>query len=166
MGIIKNESMLISKYSKTAQFFQDIPFSLPFTYIALDQYFPSSKFILTVRDSPEQWYNSLISYHSKLWGENGKTPHSKDLKEANYIRKGLAWEIIKESFDTEIDKPYEKKVLIQHYLDYNQQIEQYFKHRSKNLLVLNVSDTGAYRKLCDFLGKPAISEEFSWENKT
>src|SRR5437763_5861921 len=41
----------IIAYCKTAQFFRDVPFSLPFTFIALDVAFPGSKFILTVRDS-------------------------------------------------------------------------------------------------------------------
>ena len=51
----------IIKYCKSAEFFQDAPFSFEFTYIVMDHAFPGSKFILTERDSPEQWYNlSLI----------------------------------------------------------------------------------------------------------
>lgn len=32
---------------------QDVPFSLPYTYVVMDQYFPRSKFILTVRYGSE-----------------------------------------------------------------------------------------------------------------
>ena len=35
----------IIEYCKTAEFFQDVPFSKPFTFIVLDQAFPNSKFI-------------------------------------------------------------------------------------------------------------------------
>lgn len=81
----------IINYCKTAVFFQDFPFSKPFTYIALDQAFPKSKFILTIRDSPEQWYNSITKFHAKLWGKDGRVPTKDDLENANYIFKGRPW---------------------------------------------------------------------------
>ena len=64
----------IIKYCYTAQFFQDIPFSLPYTYVALDQSFSRSKFILTVRDNSNQWYNSITKAHANLWGKDGEVP--------------------------------------------------------------------------------------------
>lgn len=63
----KRDFRNIIKLCKTADAFQDAPFSLPFTFIKLDQYFKNAKFILTIRDTPEQWYNSLTKFHSKLW---------------------------------------------------------------------------------------------------
>lgn len=69
-------------YCKTAQFFQDVPFSLPCTYKALDEHFKGSKFILPVRNSPEEWYESLVRVHSKLWGKNGRVPTKEDLQNA------------------------------------------------------------------------------------
>lgn len=39
----------IVRYCRTADAFQDVPFSWPHTFEALDQAFPQSKFILTVR---------------------------------------------------------------------------------------------------------------------
>ncbi|MBI3882938.1 MAG: hypothetical protein HY305_01625, partial [Sphingobacteriales bacterium] len=68
---IKNDFDSIVSYSKSAQVFQDSPFSYPETYMHLDKAFPNSKFILSVRDSSEQWYNSITSFHAKLFG-NGK----------------------------------------------------------------------------------------------
>jgi hypothetical protein len=44
--------------------FQDIPFSLPYTFQVLDFCFPGSKFILTVRTTSEMWFNSLVRFHS------------------------------------------------------------------------------------------------------
>lgn len=46
----------IVEYCNSADFFQDTPFSKPYTYVILDHEFPGSKFILTIRDSAEQWY--------------------------------------------------------------------------------------------------------------
>lgn len=45
---------------KIAEAFQDVPFSWPYTYVVMDQAFPGSKFILTVRDSAEDHYQSWI----------------------------------------------------------------------------------------------------------
>src|SRR5699024_6920924 len=72
----------LKKLCKTAQFFQDAPFSFPFTYIVLDQMFPDSKFILTERDNVEVWYNSITKFHSKLWGDGVNPPTREQLKKA------------------------------------------------------------------------------------
>lgn len=154
------------RYCKTADFFQDFPFSKAYTFVALDQAFPDSKFILTIRDNPEQWYNSLIKFHTKLWSTNGLPPTVYDLKNANYVYKGWAWEINRYSSITPIDKPYDKKSLIDSYVDHNNNVINYFKHKSDKLLILNVSDKDAYHKLCRFLNKPISNNDFPWENKT
>jgi len=74
----KRDFSPIISYCKSGQFFQDVPFSKPYTYVVLDHEFPGSKFILTVRGSPEQWYNSLTEFHAKLWGKNGRIPTKED----------------------------------------------------------------------------------------
>ena len=53
------------KYCRSAEAFQDIPFSLDYTFQAMDAAFPNSKFILSVRDSADQWYQSLTRFHEK-----------------------------------------------------------------------------------------------------
>lgn len=156
----------IIDHCKTAEFFQDVPFSKPFTFIALDQAFPNAKFILTIRDSPEQWYNSLTGFHSKLWGKDGKIPSKEDLQNAMYISKGWVWTMNRLSYTTPEDNPYQKDILIKSYVDYNNSVVEYFRHRQSDLLILNVAKAGAYRKLCEFIGKPTTFEEFPWENKT
>lgn len=162
----KRDFKPIIKYCKTADFFQDAPFSHPFTFIALDQAFKHSKFILTVRDSPEQWYESMVKFHGKLWGQNEKVPTKKDLQNATYIYKGRPWDMNRLSFNTPEENPYQKDILIKYYIDYNNSVVEYFRHRPEDLLILNVAATGAYKKLCAFLDKPFIDKEFPWENKT
>ena len=156
----------IIKYCRTAEFFQDVPFSLPETYKVLDKEFPGSKFILTIRDSPEQWYNSLIRFHAKLWGKNGRIPTKEDLMNAQLIYKGSPWKSNRNLYNTPVDDPYKKDVLIEHYTNYNNEVKTYFKDKPEDLLVLNVSKKGAMKKLADFLNKEALSDEFPWENKT
>lgn len=162
---VRNFNPLI-EFCKTAQFFQDVPFSKPFTFVSLDHAFPKSKFILTIRDSPEQWYNSLTKFHAKLWGKEGRIPTKEDLKEATYIYKGWAWELNRTLGITTENDLYNKELLIQSYLDHNKQVKEYFKHRPNDLLILNVSEPGAYRKLCSFLGVQSDKADFPWENKT
>lgn len=162
----KRDFKPIVDYCKTAEFFQDVPFSKPFTFVALDQAYPDSKFILTIRDNPEQWYNSLTKFHAKLWGKDGSVPTKEDLKVATYIYKGLPWEMNRYSYDTPENDPYNKDVLIQSYLDYNHQVADYFRHRPNDLLVLNISKPGAYIELCKFLGIKSDKKDFPWENKT
>ncbi len=156
----------IINYCKTAEFFQDVPFSLPNTFKVLDKEFPGSKFILTVRDSPEQWYNSLINFHAKLWGKDGRVPTKEDLINTKFIYKGRAWRMNRFLYNSPEEDPYKKEVLIQHYIDYNDEVKSYFEERPDDLLVLNVAEEGGMKKLAKFLNKEVISEEFPWENKT
>jgi hypothetical protein len=52
-----------SKY----QAFQDLPFSVEDVYVACDALFPSSKFILTLRDD-DAWFSSLVRFHKQIFG--------------------------------------------------------------------------------------------------
>lgn len=156
----------IVRYCHTAQFFQDIPFSMPFTFIVLDQAFPGSKFILTVRDDSEQWYNSLTHFHTKLWGENGQTPTKNDLLLYDNPENGNRWEKNRIFFNTPEEDIYNKKILIDLYESHNQYVKDYFRFREEDLLVVNLAKEGSYLQLCEFLGKKPKYEEFPWENKT
>ena len=156
----------IIKYCHSAQFFQDVPFSLPFTYIVLDNHFPNSKFILTVRDNSDQWYNSITKFHAKLWGENGRIPTEKDLKNANYIYKGRPWHTNRLLFNTPKEEPYKKDLLINYYEQHNNSVKEYFRYRQEDLLILNVGEVDAHKKLCDFLKLHTTMNSFPWENKT
>jgi hypothetical protein len=152
-------------YCHTAQAFQDVPFSWPFTFQALDQKFPGSKFILTVRDSPEQWYESLTRFHAVLFG-HGRIPTLDDLKAATHIYPGFVFEANRLLYNTPPDEPYNKDQLIASYNAHNDAVLEYFRHRPGDLLVLNVAEPDAYDRLCKFLGKPCTGEKFPWENRT
>ena len=145
--------------------FQDIPFSLPEVFKVLDEKFPESKFILTIRDSPEVWYQSLINFHAKVFG-NGKVPTKLDLQNSRYVYKGWAWKMNRLLFNTPLDDLYNKEILIQNYIDYNNSVIEYFKSHPEKLLVINLKDIGAAKKISEFLGIENELKEIPWENKT
>lgn len=155
----------IIKFCRSAEAFQDSPFSYPYTFIALDQAFPGSKFILTVRDSPEQWYKSITSFHGKLWA-NGNIPTKDDLMNAFRGSQGRPWVVNRALFDTPENEPYKKEDLIHFYNRHIEDVIRYFNSRPEALLVLNVSEDSAYEKLTKFLGVESSNERFPWENRT
>ena len=162
----KNEFQEIVNYCKTAQVFQDVPFSHFEVIPHLDKAYPDSKFILTVRDNPEQWYNSITKYHAKLYGLNGRTPTYEDLQNAKYLHKGFLTRLTVDAHGTTPEDPYNKEVLIKHYEKHNTDVIEYFKDRPDDLLVINLSDSQAYQKFIKFLNVDSPYTAFPWENKT
>lgn len=156
----------IIKFCKTADAFQDAPFCFKYLYVILDQVFPNSKFILSIRDSEDQWYESFINFQSKLFAEGKRVPTIEDLKNAKYRYKGYVWEVRQRVYGlSENDNPYDEKILKQYYKSHNTAVMDYFRLKN-NLLVLNVSKKNSYKDLCNFLNKVPLYEEFPWENKT
>lgn len=156
----------IMDYCKRAQVFQDVPFSWPMTYAQLDKAFPGSKFILTVRNDPEQWYQSITRYHGKLFGLNGRVPPTADdLRRANYVRTGYMYNILRIHGTTDED-PYNRDIMIAHYERYNREVMAYFADRPQDLLVLNIAEPGAYERFAGFLGETSPYQDFPWENRT
>lgn len=162
----KRDFKKIIKLCKTADAFQDIPFSLPFTYQVLDQVFKNSKFILTVRDTPEQWYNSLTKFHSKLWADGERIPTTEDLKKADYRMPDYTYRANRCIYNTPENDPYNKALLLKFYNEHNQAVKAYFKSQPEKLLTINVSNSSDYAKLCMFLNKPVNATDFPWKNKT
>ncbi|OGT60442.1 MAG: hypothetical protein A3E85_04375 [Gammaproteobacteria bacterium RIFCSPHIGHO2_12_FULL_45_12] len=163
---VKRDFSKLKRYCQNAEVFQDSPFSLPYTFVYLDQIFPNSKFILTVRDSALQWYHSLVRFHAKLWANDGVRPTKDDLKRAFYLYEGFPYDAIKRQFGTPDDDLYCQSTLIKAYEDYNQSVVEYFKYKPDSFLHLNVGKPDSYWKFCAFLNKKPIYDEFPWEQKT
>lgn len=160
--ISSNNYNSLIDYCKTAEAFQDVPFSFPHVYKTIDHYYPNSKFILTVRDSGEQWFNSLVNFHSKIWG-NGSIPTEKELANVNYVYKGYPLDTIKFIYGPNL---YEKEHYINVYQKHNQEVLAYFKNRPNDFICLNVNENEDYQKLCGFLKITSNKKSFYWENKT
>ena len=161
---LNNDFGPIIEFCRSAQVFQDVPFSCPETFKYLNVAFPGSKFILSVRDSSEQWYNSIIRFHSKLFSP-GRIPTAADLKNADYVYKGWMWQAFSAVHKTADTDPYNREALIADYERHNDSVVEYFKGRDA-LLVINVSEAGSYKRLCNFIGADPVYDQFPWENRT
>lgn len=155
------------EYCSKAEVFQDFPFSYPPTYKVMHEVFPEGKFILTIRDSADQWYKSLTSFHTKLFGKNGNLPTVKNLKQAKYVEEGWMWENFNYLYGfSEKDNPYDKEKLINHYEQYNREVIEYFQKYPDQFIVLNLSEESAFKNFCDFIEIESEYKSFPWENKT
>ena len=141
----------IVKLCKTADAFQDVPFSNDFTYVALDYAFPGSKFILTVRNNADEWFQSLTRFHTKIIGK-GRLPTAEDLKEFDYRYKGFLWEHMCVKYGIDEDTLYDYTVYTNQYNMHNARVMEYFKYRPGDLLVINIAETDAIKKIYEFLG--------------
>jgi len=158
----------VESLRNTAEVFQDVPFSLPKLYESLDQMFPQSKFILTVRDSEHQWYSSLTNFHAKVFASNKKKPPTpNDLMNATYVYRGWALDFFKIAFDYPAIPLYDEEKYKSIYLDHINDVRLHFKGRKKDLLLLNLADPNGFSELVEFLEikDPSISS-FPKKNKT
>ncbi|WP_322764348.1 sulfotransferase [Cyanobium usitatum] len=154
----------ISDFCQTADAFQDIPFSLPYTYQTLDASFPGSKFILTIRANSEMWYHSLVVFHSKLFG-GGKMPTEDDLARADYCYRGWVLFAMRTIYAYPAGDPYNKKCLIRAYESHIASVQEYFSGRSADLLTVDLATKASYQRFCKFLGKTPLRPFFPWENR-
>lgn len=117
--------------------FQDNPW--PILYRDLDQQFPGSKFILTVRD-PEDWIKSLIGHFGSrstpmrewIYGAGSPRGH-----EATYLAR---------------------------YENHNRDVRHHFAKRSGDLLVLDITRGDGWERLCPFLDRPTPRLAFPHRN--
>ena len=49
------------------ELFKDVPLSVPHVWEALYKKYPGAIYVLSERDSSEQWYNSINKFHTKVW---------------------------------------------------------------------------------------------------
>lgn len=175
MGNQEEAEMLINDYKnynwksiisfcKTAEAFQDAPFSWPYTWVILHEHFPYAKFILTIRNE-EDWYNSITKFHTKLFSKENKMPNKEDLQNANYRYKGFVWDANRAVWKTPEDDIYNKKIMIENYNRHNNDVLHFFKD-NPNFIVIDLSDKNSYSQLCSFLNKKPISKTFPHLNKT
>lgn len=148
----------ITQLVTTADAFQDIPFSLPYTFQVMDMNFPNAKFILTIRDNPKQWYQSITTFHSKIVNGGKHIPTVEELKKFPYRYQGFIWDALEGAYNATTESPYMENSYIDCYNRHNTSVIDYFKYRPEKLLVLNVSESDAMQKLCKFL-------EIDWKDQ-
>lgn len=129
--------------------FQDAPFSLDFTFQAMDASFPDSKFILTIRNSPEEWFDSYTRFTRKLLGGRDEKSRA-NLATLSYNYKGFFLDSLDLIYGKDTP-PFDREVYIRSYQSYNERVEAYFAHQPGKLLVCNLASKDAGDQLARFL---------------
>lgn len=161
-------NMIKEDYSHCT-FFQDVPFSLPNFYKSLYQEFPDSYFILSTRNTPEIWYNSLLNFHKKAFGPKYKTPWLN-----SYCYQGWMFDYICQlhysqpntnDLGSPKSDPYNKTILIESYNNHNNGVKEFFKGKD-NLIEINLSIPKDLNKLQNFLNIKFTNTSFPHSNKS
>lgn len=134
------DNVLDMAYGLVNQFdaFQDNPW--PIIYKQIDQRYPGSKFILTLRKT-EDWISSQIRHFGcevtpmRTWIYGVGCPQGNE------------------------------EIYIKRFESHNQDVQSYFKGRPKDLLVLDLSKGQIWEHLCPFLGVDIPDISFPHMNK-
>jgi hypothetical protein len=162
---VKRDFRPIARHCRTADAFHDIPFSLDFTFQAMDMVFPGSRFILSVRSSPEEWYESYIRFHTQVVGK-GMLPTPERLKRHPFVFRGFFWLHQTSIFGIDESTLYDREIYINNYVAHNERVQRYFKYRPADLLVLDLSAADSMRTLCTFLEVPWTGQAMPHLNQT
>ena len=150
----KRDFRRLIRYCHSADAFQDVPFSYHYTFQAMDAAFPGSKFILSVRNSADEWYQSVVRFHAKRLekrtGEK-RIPTLEDIQRDPYVYPGYLWRV--RQLVGVAGGGYPEAALKAYYQRHNDIVTDYFRHRPDDLLVLNLAEHDAMQKLCALLGK-------------
>jgi hypothetical protein len=112
-------------------------------YRELDQMFPGSKFILTIRDA-DSWFTSVSKHIGDLRAAHHEWIYGRG--------KGLPAE--------------DREHAISVYQRHNEEVLQYFEDRPGDLLVLDFTKGDRWEKLCAFLEKDVPQLPFPHYNRT
>ena len=140
-------------YCRSADAFQDIPFSLDYTFQAMDAAFPGSKFILSVRDDADQWYRSLTRFHAKRRGLD-QPPTAEQLKADPYVWTGFMWHASQLMYGVDESNVWDEGIYKRMYVRHIESVQDYFKHRPDDLLTINLAAEDSMQRLCEFLKVP------------
>lgn len=140
----------IIQYCSTADAFQDIPFSLPYTYIPLDHAFPSAKFIMTVRESDERWYQSFYRHLQRITGKK-VVDREALFNYSNNHPKGYLIRTVKAIYNQPEDDLLNPEGLKAWYRNRNQEAREYFRFRQEDFIEINIDQDDAGAILREFL---------------
>ncbi|VGO21001.1 sulfotransferase family protein [Pontiella sulfatireligans] len=119
--------------------FQDNPW--PIIYKELDERYPGSKFVLTLRD-PEAWLRSQVKHFGTRETCMRKWIYGAGCPEGN------------------------EEIYRARYKRHNEEVLDYFKDRTDDLLVMDLAEMDGWDKLCPFLGKNVPNKPFPHAGKS
>lgn len=125
--------------------FEDVPWCL--FYKELDEQFPGSKFILTVRSDADAWLSSCIR-HCRNRERNGRSSES--------------WELVY-GYCSPVGRENEHRKL---YESHNKAVRDYFAGRPGQLLEVCWEDGSGWCEVCEFLGHTVPSVPFPHKHRS
>ena len=142
----------IIRFAHSARAFQDTPFAILDVYKALDEAFPNSKFILTTRSSPEEWFESMVRFHAKRKGRTDGSLSTPEEHEASpYVFQGWELDMKKLMNNYPSVQLWDKQAYMVAYESRNHSIREYFQKRPNTLLDLNLTANKGFESLLEFL---------------
>ena len=127
----------------------DLP--IPILFKELDEAYPGSKFILTIREDYE-WLRSVEAHWSQRnvfrqqWASD---PFTHKIHKIVYGQIG-----------------FDPGIMLRRYRVHDKEVQDYFRDRPMDLLVMHVNGNMGWAELCRFLGRPIPSCEYPKENST
>ena len=141
----------MTKYIESAGFFQDVPFSLTPTSLWAMRDYPDAKFILSIRSSPDVWYQSYVNFYSKLVGLDPDDISWSILRTNRYRSAGFLYKLLK-TLNPHAAHPFEQASLCTTYEHHCAKITLLADRLGVDLLKLCVEDADAGMRLSKFLG--------------
>jgi hypothetical protein len=115
-------------------------------FASLDQRYPGSKYIYTIRDR-DAW---LLSCR-RFFAEPSPNPDFRLIRRALYGCDRFEEELFRAAYDR-----------------HDSNVRKYFENRMQDLLVIDICapDTDRWQKICTFLRRPVPKIAFPWENQS
>ena len=136
--IARNVLPMVQRLVSEFDAFQDNPW--PIVYRHLDQAYPGSKFILTLRE-PSAWLRSAVNHFGAE-----ETP----------MRKWI--------YGVGAPRGHED-VYLRRYTGHNAEVMQHFRDRPQDLLVMDLARGDGWPELCSFLGRDVPDVPFPHANQ-
>jgi len=125
-------------------------FPIPLLFRELDEAYPGSKFILTVRNARD-WLHAAARHFSTKFNPCRADWHLDPFtNKAHQIAYGR--------------QDFEPDVFVDRYLRHNREVMDHFAGRDDQLLVMDMDKSPGWEKLCAFLGKPVPDEPYPFLN--
>lgn len=148
-------------------FFKDIPWSCPGISEKIIKYTPNSKFILSVRDTPEQWIKSVKNFWSSCFNSKGEVVYTSlkvkfmdgDVDYFGYLF-GMfeSWNL--NLYDGNLDDK-----LYHVYINHYNSVKKTLIQNNCDWIEINVSKKGELKKMTDWLGIKNDKNNFEHINK-
>lgn len=131
-----------------AEFDAAIDLPIATFFAELDQRYPRSKFILTMRDAAD-WLASMRGHFARRpLGEGSDSEYRCLVRQSTY---GVT--------------DYHPEALLAARARHESAVRAHFAHRPDDLLIMNIRAGDGWEPLCSFLGVPVPAEPFPWVNR-